>query len=191
MLTSDSQRLERAEMLRSGATLPVVFLVAVYFGGAVELFEEDDPGEGMRECDAAEGPEGVGTLQYIGGEAERATDHESYVTAARGAEVLQLQRDSFRWLLLSFLPVEGDHVRFLGEAFQDTLSFCGEHFFGGAAVHVFLDDLDDVYGEVAAQSFFVVLGGFGGPGLWFSDGDQGAAAYHSIPKSCSAALRSP
>ncbi len=77
-------------MLRSEATLPVVFLVAVYFRGAKELFEEDDPGEGVRECDAAEGPEGVGSLEYIGGEAERATDHEGYVTAARGAEGFEI-----------------------------------------------------------------------------------------------------
>ena len=103
-------------MLRSEAELPVVFLVAVYLCCPVELFEEDDPGEGVRECDAAEGPEGVGSLEYIGGEAERATAHEGYVTAARGAEVLELQGDSFRWLLLSVLPVEGDHVRFFREA---------------------------------------------------------------------------
>ena len=69
-------------MLRSEAKLPVVFLVAVYFGGAVELFEEDDPGEGVREGDAAEGPAVVGSLQYIRGEAEWAADHEGYVTLA-------------------------------------------------------------------------------------------------------------
>ena len=69
-------------MLRSEAKLPVVFLVAVYFCCAVELFEEDDPGEGMRECDAAEGPEGVGALEYIRGEAERAADHEGDVAPA-------------------------------------------------------------------------------------------------------------
>ena len=77
-------------MLRSEAELPVVFLVAVYLCCPVELFEEDDPGEGMWECDAAEGPEGVGSLQYIGGEAERATDHEGDVTAARSAEGFEL-----------------------------------------------------------------------------------------------------
>ena len=74
----------------------MIFLVAVYFCCAVELFEEDYSGEGMWEGDGAEGPEGVGTLQYIGGEAERAADYEGYVTAARGTEVLQLQRDLFR-----------------------------------------------------------------------------------------------
>src|SRR5215210_3643277 len=49
-----------------GAKLPMVFLVAVYLGCAVELFEEDDPGQGVRECDAAEGPDFVGSPQYFG-----------------------------------------------------------------------------------------------------------------------------
>ena len=77
-------------MLRSEAELPMILFVAVYLGCAVELFEEDYSGEGMWEGDSAEGPEGVGTLQYMGGEAERAPDHEGYVTAARGAEVFEL-----------------------------------------------------------------------------------------------------
>ena len=77
-------------MLLSEAKLPVILLVAVYFCCAVELFEEDDPGEGVRECDAAEGPEGVGPLKYIGREAERTADHEGGVTPARGAEVFEL-----------------------------------------------------------------------------------------------------
>jgi hypothetical protein len=78
-------------VLTCEAELPVIFLVTVYFCCAVELFEEDDPGEGVRECDAAEGPEVVGSLQYIRGEAERAADHKRDVTPARGAEVLQFQ----------------------------------------------------------------------------------------------------
>jgi hypothetical protein len=69
----------------------VIFLIAVYFCCAVELFEEDDPGEGVRECDAAEGPEVVRSPQYIRGEAERATDHKGDVTPATGAEVFQFQ----------------------------------------------------------------------------------------------------
>ena len=69
----------------------MIFLVAVYLCGAVELFEENDSGEGVRECDAAEGPEVVGFLQNIGGEAERAADHKGDVTPARGAEVFQFQ----------------------------------------------------------------------------------------------------
>ena len=77
-------------MLRSEAELPVVFLVAVYLCCPVELFEEDDPGEGVRECDAAEGPEGVGSLEYIGGEAERATYDEGDATVALGAEIFEL-----------------------------------------------------------------------------------------------------
>ena len=73
------------------AELPVIFLITVYFCCAVELFEEDDPGEGMRECDTAEGPEVVGSLQYIRGEAERAADHKGDLIPARGAEVFQFQ----------------------------------------------------------------------------------------------------
>ena len=69
----------------------MIFLVTVYFCCAVELFEEDDPSEGVRKCDAAEGPEIVGTLQYIRGEAERAADHKGELTSARGTEVFQFQ----------------------------------------------------------------------------------------------------
>jgi hypothetical protein len=60
----------------------MILFVAVYLECAVELFEEDDPGQGVREGDAAEGPEFVGSLQYIRGEAERTTDHEGDVTPA-------------------------------------------------------------------------------------------------------------
>jgi hypothetical protein len=69
-------------VLTCEAELPVIFLVAVYLCGAVELFEEDDSGEGVRECDAAEGPEVVGSLQYIRGEAKRAADYKGDVTPA-------------------------------------------------------------------------------------------------------------
>ena len=60
----------------------MILFVAVYLCCAVELFEEDDPGEGVWERDAAEGPEFVGSLRYIRGEAKRAADHEGYVTPA-------------------------------------------------------------------------------------------------------------
>src|SRR5829696_39198 len=83
-LSAVQQRLHtwKAEVLRCEAELPVIFLVAVYLCGAVELFEEDDSGEGVRECDAAEGPEVVGSLQNIRGEAERAADYKGDVTPA-------------------------------------------------------------------------------------------------------------
>ena len=49
----------------------------------------------------------------------------------------------------------------------------------GAAIHIYFGDLENVYREVAAQPICVVLRGFGGPALWFPDGDEGAAAYHA------------
>ena len=58
---SNGLHTRKAEVLNCEAGLPVIFLVAVYFCCAVELFEEDDPGEGMWEGDAAKGPEFVGS----------------------------------------------------------------------------------------------------------------------------------
>ena len=51
-------------MLQSEAELPVILLAAVYLDRAVELFEEDDPGEGVGKCDPAERPQFVCSLQH-------------------------------------------------------------------------------------------------------------------------------
>src|SRR5215212_6658959 len=165
----------------------MILFPALNLDGAVDLFQEHDPGKGVREGDRAERPEFPGTSHYFRGEAQRAADREGDVAAAGDAEVFEFLRVSFRRKLLSLLPVKGGHVRVGGQELQDTVSFCGEHFFAGAPIDVFFCDFDDVYLEVAAQSLCVVFGGFSGPAPGFSDADDGAATDHSIPKSCPAA----
>jgi hypothetical protein len=74
----------------------MILLPALYLDGAVDLFEEDYSGEGVREGDPAEGPEFPGDFQDFGGETQGAADREGDVALARDAEVFELLREFFR-----------------------------------------------------------------------------------------------
>ena len=88
----------------------MILLPALDLDGAVDLFQEHDPGESVREGDRAEGPEFARTSNYFGGEAQRAADHEGNVAMAGDTEIFEFLREFFRRKLLSLLPVQGDGV---------------------------------------------------------------------------------
>src|SRR5215210_3465909 len=165
----------------------MLFLAPLDLYGPVELLEEHDAGEGVWQRDLPERPRLVRPAHQPGPAAQGAADKNRYVAPAGDAEGDEPAREVFGGGALSPLPVQGDEVGAGWDSFRDAFLLGGEDLLGGAAVHVFLADLDDLDREVAAEAFRVVGAAFRGPAFELADGDDGGASDHSMPKSWSAA----
>ena len=135
----------------------MILLPPAYLDRPVELFEEDDAGQGVRKRDVPEGQALVGLSEHLGGEAERAAEDERDVAATGGAKRGEPPREFLRGVLLPSLAVQGYHVGCGWESPEQALAFGGAHLFVGAAVHVYFRDLDDLDGEVAPETAKVVV----------------------------------
>src|SRR5215210_8092302 len=165
----------------------MVFLAPLDLYGPVELLEEHDAGEGVGERDLPERPRLVRPAHQPGREAQGAADKNRYVAPAGVAEGDEPAREVFGGDALSPLPVQGDEMGAGWDSFRDAFLLSGEDLSRGAAVHVFLADLDDLDREVAAKTFRVLRAAFPGPAVELADGDDGGASDHSMPKSWPAA----
>lgn len=161
----------------------MILLPALYLDGPVELFEENDASEGVRECDLSEGQAFVRLSENSRRETEGTPDHESHVAASRDAKRRELSRKLLRGEWLSSLSIQGDYVCSCGEPLEEALAFDSEHVLGGAAVHVLFRDFDDLNGEIAPEAAEVVLAACRCPAFQPPYGHDGGTPYHSNSKS--------
>ena len=143
----------------------MILLTALYLYGPVQLFEKDDPGEGVGERDLPERPHLVGPVGYLRREPQRPAEHDRQVAAARHAKRPEPPGQRFGGVPFPELPVERDNVGGDRNASGDAVPLGGENLVGRTAIHVFFGDLYRFDGKVAPQALRIVGAGIGGPTL--------------------------